>query len=116
MTTAPTIAGRLMNMCSKGPSHVRLKGGNMTTEAEVYPGELCKQIVGGLKHQMRDDGRCINSVAVCVVDEDQDDQCYEVGNIGMTRVDRGWTQDSSRGLVRNIRSSSYSMGYMSRCP
>ena len=45
----------------------------------MYPGELCKQIIGGLKHQMKDNVRWINSMTVCAVDEDQDDQDYDVG-------------------------------------
>ena len=100
MTNAPNIADRLTRMCSKDHAHIRLEGGNRTRKAEVYPDELCKQIIGGLKHQMRDDGRWMNSMTVCVVDKDQDDQDYETGDY--------WDDTSGKrldpGLVEPARS------------
>ena len=74
MTNAPEIADRLMRTCSNDHSHVKFEGGNRTRKSEVYPGELCNQLIAGLKQQMRDDGRWMSSVTVCSVDEDKCDQ------------------------------------------
>ena len=79
MTNAPRIADGLSRMCSRDHDHIRLDGGNRTRKSEVYPDELCKQIIGGLKHQMKDDGRWMNSMTVCAIDKDQEDQDYETG-------------------------------------
>ena len=61
--------------------HIKLEGGNRTRKSEVYPDELCKQTVGGLKQHMMDDGRWMNSVTVCAVDEDQGSQDDGMGGI-----------------------------------
>ena len=57
MTDAGEIARSLQKNCSRDHEHIRLEGGSRTKQSEVYPEELCKEIVRGLKRQMRKDGR-----------------------------------------------------------
>ena len=43
---------------------------------------------------MKDNGRCINSVTVCAVDDDQYDQDYDVGEYWDDMSGTYWTQDT----------------------
>ena len=45
-----------MKDCSGDLRHVVLLGGGKARIAQVYPNELCKQIIIGLKDQMMHDG------------------------------------------------------------
>ena len=56
MTNSPQIAKRLDKRCDKGHSHTVLVGGR-AKRAEVYPDQLCREIVYGLTDQMIADGR-----------------------------------------------------------
>ena len=71
MTNAPEIAKKLRRMCHGEHEHLRLEGGGRTKQAEVYPDELCKEIVRGLKRQMEKDGRMMRGGfgCVCAVDD-----------------------------------------------
>ena len=57
MTNAIKLAETLRKDCSGDHRHVVLIGGGRAKRAEVYPGELCKQIIFGLRDQMIHDGR-----------------------------------------------------------
>ena len=57
MTNAVKLADRLTKDCSGDHRHVVLLGGGKARRAQVYPNELCKQIIIGLKDQMMHDGR-----------------------------------------------------------
>ena len=78
MTNAPKIAAKLMRHCSRDHAHMPLKGGNRTKQAEVYPEELCRSIIRGLRQQMHEDGRimdgCIGSVCAIEPDWSPDDE------------------------------------------
>jgi hypothetical protein len=72
MTNAPEIAARLGQRCVGGHRHITLVGGR-AKRAEIYPDQLCREILLGLVDQMRVDGRllgggCLGSVGPC--DED----------------------------------------------
>ena len=71
MTNAHRIASRLRKSCSKDHEHIKLEGGNRTRQSEIYPEGLCKEIIRGLKDQMREDGRMIGRTlgTVCMVEE-----------------------------------------------
>ena len=71
MTNAVKLAENLKKDCSGDHRHVVLIGGGRAKRAEVYPGELCKQIIFGLRDQMIHDGRLGNNMigAVDRVDE-----------------------------------------------
>ena len=69
MTNAPEIARRLGQRCPGGHRHITLVGGR-AKRAEVYPEQLCREILLGLVDQMRVDGRllgngCLGSVVKC---------------------------------------------------
>jgi len=70
MTNAPLLANRLSRQCKGDRRHIMILGGR-SRRTEVYPDELCKEILVGLKDQMRKDGRlCAGGLgAVCPVDE-----------------------------------------------
>ena len=57
MTNAVKLAERLAKDCSGDHRHVVLIGGGRARRAQVYPDELCKEIIIGLKDQMYNDGR-----------------------------------------------------------
>ena len=57
MTNASKIGEILQRDCSGDHRHVVLLGGRRAKRAEVYPGELCKKIIFGLRDQMIHDGR-----------------------------------------------------------
>jgi hypothetical protein len=57
MTNAVKIADNLQRDCAGDHRHVVLIGGGRAKRAEVYPGELCRQIIFGLRDQMKYDGR-----------------------------------------------------------
>ena len=57
MTNAIKIADILSQDCSGDHRHVVLIGGGRARRAQVYPNELCRQIIVGLKDQMMHDGR-----------------------------------------------------------
>ena len=57
MTNACKIAETLANECQGDHRHVVLIGGGRAKRAEVYPNELCKKIIFGLRDQMIHDGR-----------------------------------------------------------
>jgi len=66
MTNAPEIAKRLTQKCEGGHRHITLIDGR-AKRAEVYPEQLCREILLGLVDQMRVDGRlmgdgCVGSV------------------------------------------------------
>jgi hypothetical protein len=68
MTNSPAIARRLNHRCPGGHRHITLMGGR-ASRAEVYPEQLCREILLGLIDQMRDDGRllgngCLGSVTM----------------------------------------------------
>jgi len=76
MTNSPEIARRLNQRCVGGHRHITLIGGR-AKRAEVYPEQLCREILLGLVDQMRADGRllgggCLGSVGL--VDEDSANQ------------------------------------------
>ena len=56
MTNSRAIAERLERKCGKDHRHIVLIGGR-AKRAEVYPEELCRQIIRGLVEQMAEDGR-----------------------------------------------------------
>jgi hypothetical protein len=56
MTNAPCLADRLSRPCTGDHRHILLMGGR-AKRAEIYPGELCREIIIGLSDQMRMDGR-----------------------------------------------------------
>jgi len=58
MTNAPALARRLTQACPGGHKHITLIGGR-AKRAEVYPEQLCREILLGLMDQMREDGRLI---------------------------------------------------------
>jgi hypothetical protein len=69
MTNSPEIARRLGQRCIGGHRHITLIGGR-AKRAEVYPEQLCREILLGLIDQMRVDGRllgggCLGSVGPC---------------------------------------------------
>jgi hypothetical protein len=57
MTNAIKIADILSKDCSGDHRHVVLIGGGRARRAQVYPDELCRHIILGLKDQMMHDGR-----------------------------------------------------------
>ena len=70
--------------CSKDHQRIKLEGGNRTRQSEVYPERLCKEIIRGLKDQMKVDGRMTDEGlgTVCAVEEwKRDDESYgeEIG-------------------------------------
>ena len=68
-TNAPRIADRLQVMCQGGHERVQLEGGHRTRKSDIYPDELCKDILRGLKRQLEDDDRWTTGViaSVCAV-------------------------------------------------
>ena len=64
MTNAEAIAGRLSRRCEKGHRHIPLINGR-AKRAEIYPEDLCKEIIIGLKEQMELDGRLCNTGCRC---------------------------------------------------
>ena len=56
LTNSDCIAKELAVKCTKGHSHVQLIGGRASA-AEVYPPELCRAILRGLKAQPKEMGR-----------------------------------------------------------
>ena len=56
MTNAPVIAARLRRRCSKNHGHIHLMNGR-AKHAQVYPEELCVEVIKGFIDQMRFDGR-----------------------------------------------------------
>ena len=56
MTNAPCVAARLAKPCLGGHRHIHLINGR-ARRAEVYPEELCYEILQGIIQQMREDGR-----------------------------------------------------------
>ena len=71
MSNSPCIINRLKKNCTGDHRHILLVNGR-AKRAQVYPDELCKEIVCGLMDQMRIDGRVIDSAtrAVCAIDND----------------------------------------------
>ena len=57
MTNACKIADSLEKDCTGDHRHIVLIGGGRARRAQVYPNELCKQIIFGLRDQMIHDGR-----------------------------------------------------------
>ena len=95
MTNASRIARRLSKSCSKDHDHIRLEGGSRTRQSEVYPEGLCKEIIRGLKDQMRDDGRITSGGlgTVCTVEE------YKPENEEMEEeIKRYWDDISGKEL------------------
>ena len=89
MTNARKLAERLRKDCSKDHQRMRLEGGNRTRQSEVYPERLCKEIIRGLRGQMKVDGRMTDEGlgTVCAVEElkrDEEDHEEESGCFGMT--------------------------------
>jgi len=74
MTNAAKIAEEVEKQSSGDYRHVVLMGGGRARRAQVYPGELCKGIIYGLKNQMDYGGRLgVNPIgAVDAVDNIQD--------------------------------------------
>ena len=69
MTNSPEIARRLGQRCDGGHRHITLIGGR-AKRAEIYPEQLCREILLGLIDQMKVDGRllgngCLGSVVQC---------------------------------------------------
>ena len=67
LTNATGIAQRLKQKCPGGHRHITLIGGR-AKRAEIYPDQLCREVLLGLIDQMRMDGRimgdgCLGSVA-----------------------------------------------------
>ena len=84
MTNAPELARRLTQRCSGGHRHITLIGGR-AKRAEIYPDQLCREILLGLVDKMRVDGRllgngCLGSVVKC----DESTQEYQ------TEMSRYW--------------------------
>ncbi len=65
MTNATMIAERLNKVCDRTHSHVPLIGGR-ARKAQIYPEELCAQILRGLMDQLRYDGRLRDMAIGCV--------------------------------------------------
>jgi hypothetical protein len=65
MTNAIMIAERLNRVCDKTHKHIQLIGGR-AKKAQVYPEELCAQMLRGLLDQMRYDGRLRDTAIGCV--------------------------------------------------
>jgi len=65
MTNAEMIATRLARRCDGGHRHIHLVNGR-AKKAEVYPEDLCKEIIRGLRDQMEIDGRLNNTSVGCV--------------------------------------------------
>ncbi len=65
MTNAIMIAERLNKVCDKMHKHVQLIRGR-AKKAQVYPEELCAQMLRGLLDQMRYDGRMRDTAIGCV--------------------------------------------------
>jgi hypothetical protein len=65
MTNATMIAERLNKVCDKTHRHVPLIGGR-ARKAQIYPEELCAQILRGLMDQLRYDGRLRDTAIGCV--------------------------------------------------
>ena len=57
MTNASKLAERLERDCSGDHRHVVLIGGGRARRAQVYPNELCREIIIGLRDQMVHDQR-----------------------------------------------------------
>lgn len=57
MTNAIKLAERLEQPCSGDHRHVLLLGGGRARRAQIYPDELCREIIYGLHRQMIYDGR-----------------------------------------------------------
>ena len=60
MTNADAIAGRLNRRCDNSHRHIELINGR-AKKAEIYPEDLCKEVIIGLKEQMELDGRLTNT-------------------------------------------------------
>jgi hypothetical protein len=65
MTNAIMIAERLNKVCDKTHKHVQLIGGR-AKKTQVYPDELCAQVLRGLLDQVRYDGRMRDTAIGCV--------------------------------------------------
>ena len=70
MTNAVKIGEELERPCSGDHRHVVLIGGGRAKRAQVYPGELCKAIIFGLRNQMVYDGRLENGLIGAVTPTD----------------------------------------------
>ena len=57
MTNAIKIAETLQKDCAGDHRHIVLIGGGRARRAQVYPNELCRQIIFGSRDQMMHDGR-----------------------------------------------------------
>ena len=55
LTNSPEIAKELSRQCLGAHEHLRLKGGNLTKQAQVYPPELCKAICRQVRMQVQVD-------------------------------------------------------------
>ena len=80
MTNAPRVVDRLARTCSKDHKHAWLGGSNRARRVEVYPGEFCKQMIGGLTACMNEHGRWTKPMSACAIDqewceEDEDEDC-----------------------------------------
>ncbi len=53
MTNAPALARRLAQRCIGGHRHITLIGGR-AKRAEIYPEQLCREILLGLLEQRRE--------------------------------------------------------------
>lgn len=71
MTNALKIAEELERPCSGDHRHVVIIGGGRVKRAKVYPGELCKTIICGLRNQMVYDGRLENGLIGAVGASDE---------------------------------------------
>jgi hypothetical protein len=65
MTNAEMIAGKLAQKCVGGHRHVNLINGK-AKRSEIYPEDLCKEIIRGLRDQMEIDGRLNQTGVGCV--------------------------------------------------
>ena len=65
MTNAGGIATRLSRQCKKIHKHINLIGGKAKA-AEVYPDQLCQEIIRGLMDTMRQEGRLRDTAVGCV--------------------------------------------------
>ena len=52
MTNAIELADILQKDCSGDHRHMVLLGGGRARRAQVYPNELCRQTIAGLRNQM----------------------------------------------------------------
>ena len=66
MTNAPAIARRLSQRCTGGHRHITLMGGR-SKRAEVYPQQLCREILYGLIEQAKHDGRMMGDGCVGLI-------------------------------------------------